>query len=229
MPRVSRLLSLADQNLLVLPSLLLCDFGNLEREIARLKTAGVQALHLDVMDGNFVPNLTYGLPIVSALRRLTDMPLDTHLMICRPERYVQAFVDAGADMVTVHAEATDKPQAVLEQIRDLGASAGLAFNPSTSLDVLKSCAKSCDLVLVMSVEAGFGGQAFDPSAVGRIREVRSIVGDKVVIEVDGGINEDTIDVCASAGAQWFVAGSAIFKQSDYGQALHGLTRLVTQH
>ena len=213
----------------IAPSLLSADFGFLAEEVKEITKAGADLIHLDVMDGNFVPNLTYGLPIVSALRRLTDMPLDTHLMICRPERYVQAFVDAGADMVTVPAEATDKPQAVLEQIRDLGASAGLAFNPSTSLDVLKSCAKSCDLVLVMSVEAGFGGQAFDPSAVGRIREVRSIVGDKVVIEVDGGINEDTIDVCASAGAQWFVAGSAIFKQSDYGQALHGLTRLVTQH
>jgi len=228
MSRAHRLSSLVDHAPVVLPSLLLCDFGNLEREVDRLEAAGARGLHLDVMDGNFVPNLTYGLPIVSALRRLTQMPLDTHLMIRRPQKYVEAFFDAGADVITIHAEATEEPAVILREIRERGAAAGIAFNPGTPLTVLETCRECCDLVLIMSVEAGFGGQPFDSAAVDKIRQARSIVGEDVVIEVDGGINEETINLCASAGAQLFVAGSAIFGESDYGNALDRLTRVAVQ-
>jgi len=228
MSRASCLSSLLDHAPVILPSLLLCDFGNLEREVGRLKEAGARALHLDVMDGNFVPNLTYGLPIVSALRQLTEMPLDTHLMIRQPEKYVQAFFDAGADVITIHAEATTDPAGVLRDIRRTGAAAGIAFNPGTPLSTLELCGGLCDLVLIMSVEAGFGGQQFDPVAPSRLRQARSIVGDTAVFEVDGGINENTIDACASAGAQLFVAGSAVFGQSDYCGALDRLARVAMQ-
>ena len=139
---------------IVLPSLLLCDFGNLEREVERLELAGVGGLHLDVMDGNFVPNFTYGMPIVAALRKLTDLTLDVHLMIDDPGRYVEDFYEAGADLVTIHIESTDQAAQVLQRIRNTGAAAGLAINPQTPLSRIQGCVELCDLVLVMSVEAG---------------------------------------------------------------------------
>ncbi len=207
----------------ILPSLLLCDFGNLEREVRRLEEAGVQALHLDVMDGHFVPNLTYGMPLVDAIRKLTNMTLDVHLMIERPERYVESFCQAGADIVTIHVESSNDPISVLEQIRRLGVGAGIALNPSTDMNCIDSCLQHSDLALVMSVEAGFGGQAFDPIAVERIRQIRSSMGDNLLVEVDGGINSTTIASCAEAGAELFVVGSAIFKQEVYGPIIADLT------
>lgn len=226
MTRSSCLSALVNNAPVVLPSLLLCDFGNLEREVRDLEEAGARALHLDVMDGNFVPNLTYGLPIVSALRQLTELTLDTHLMIRHPENYVQAFFDAGADVITIHVEATTNPVSTLENIRRTGAAAGIAINPGTPLSALQSCRELCDLVLIMSVEAGFGGQAFNPVALDRLRQIRGIVGETAILEVDGGINRDTINDCALAGAQLFVAGSAVFGQSNYGDALEQLTRIA---
>jgi ribulose-phosphate 3-epimerase len=212
----------------VLPSLLLCDFGNLEREVARLTAAGVRALHLDVMDGLFVPNLTYGLPIVEALRKLTDLPLDVHLMITEPERYLRQFVEAGSDVLTVHVEAVRAdPRMVLEQIRSLGAGAGLALNPDTPLSKLDGALDACDLVLVMSVPAGFGGQSFRPNAIERLRTLRQTVRPEVLLEVDGGINRETIRGCAEAGAQLFVVGSGIFRAASYREAIGELTRLGT--
>ena len=154
------IINLREASPAVLPSLLLCDFGNLEHEIERLEEAGVAALHLDVMDGVFVPNFTYGMTIVSALRKLTDLPLDVHLMMVHPEKYVEQFYEAGADIITVHAEATDDAPALLQQIRALGAAAGIAVNPDTPISEIKASLPHADLALVMSVHAGFGGQSF---------------------------------------------------------------------
>lgn len=217
---------LAQASPAVLPSLLLCDFGNLQREVERLEEAGAAALHLDVMDGLFVPNMTYGMPIVAALRRLTRLPLDVHLMIERPERYLREFRDAGADLLTIHVEATADPAAVLAAIRDMGLGAGLAVNPGTPLDGVEQCLEACDLALVMSVPAGFGGQPFDRAALDRVRRLRQLAGDRLLLEMDGGINDATIADCAAAGAQLFVVGSGIFRASDYGEALRRLTALA---
>jgi ribulose-phosphate 3-epimerase len=212
----------------VLPSLLLCDFGNLEREIARLEEAGVRALHLDVMDGHFVPNFTYGFTIVQAVRRLTNLPLDVHLMIEHPERHLERFVDAGADSLSIHIEAVGpEALAAIEQIHDLGASAGVAFNPGTPLEQLDPVLDQCDVVLVMSVEAGFGGQAFLPGAVDRLRTLSQHPRRQFALQVDGGINDSTIGRCAEAGAELFVVGSAIFQHDDYGPRVQRLTQLAS--
>lgn len=210
----------------VLPSLLLCDFGNLEREIRRLEEAGIQGLHLDVMDGQFVPNLTYGMPIVAACRRLTDLPIDVHLMIADPARYVAQFYEAGADILTIHVEAARDPRPVLEEIHHLGAGAGIALNPETPLSDVTPFLELADLVLVMSVQAGFGGQKFNEVALEKLRQVRELTRPDVLLEVDGGVNEQTITRCAAAGAQLFVVGSAIFGRPDYAAAIGGLTGLA---
>jgi ribulose-phosphate 3-epimerase len=210
----------------VLPSLLQCDFGNLEREVRNLEAAGVSALHLDVMDGNFVPNLTYGMPIVAAIRRLTDLPLDVHLMIREPQAYVRQFREAGADTLTFHIEAVPEPRDLLAEIRSLGAGSGIALNPSTPLASIAECLDLCDLVLVMSVHAGFGGQTFHENALERLRWVREQAGPGVLLEVDGGVNENTISRCAAAGAQLFVVGSAIFGRPRYDAAVRELTALA---
>jgi len=210
----------------VLPSLLLCDFGNLEREIRQLEAAGVRGLHLDGMDGHFVPNLTYGMPFVAALRKLTDLPLDVHLMISNPQQYVNQFVDAGADLLTIHAEAVDDPRPVLEEIRSLGVGAGLAINPPTSVASIEAALPLCDLVLAMSVMPGFGGQTFDEIALTKLADLRTKVSENVLLEVDGGVNSDTIAACGAAGAQLLVVGSAIFRTSDYSESVANLTRLA---
>ena len=210
----------------ILPSLLLCDFGNLEREVRRLEDAGVPALHLDVMDGNFVPNLSYGMPIVAALRRLTHLPLDVHLMIDRPERFVDEFHAAGADIITVHVEATPDPVGLLRRLRTLDVGVGIALNPATPLQQIEPCLELCDLALVMSVPAGFGGQAFQPVALEKLRRLAELTAGRVLLEVDGGVNGATIQACAQAGARVFVVGSAIFRTPDYGQAVRDLTSLA---
>ncbi len=206
----------------VLPSLLLCDFGNLEREVRRLEEAGVLGLHLDVMDGHFVPNLTYGMPVVAALRKLTPLPLDVHLMISNPSRYVSQFVDAGADVLTIHAEVDEPLDVTLETIRSEGLGAGLAINPSTSIKVVKELLPLCDLVLIMSVNAGFGGQSFNPVALEKLRLMKDAVSPGTLLEVDGGINLSTIRGCRQAGANMFVVGSALFSQANYQAALQQL-------
>jgi ribulose-phosphate 3-epimerase len=212
-----------------LPSLLLCDFGNLADEVRRLEAAGARAMHLDVMDGHFVPNLTYGMTIVEAVRRVTDLPVDAHLMISDPARYVDAFVDAGADVVTIHAEAVDDPRRVLERIRERGAAASLAINPSTPLEAIAAALPECDMVLAMSVHPGFGAQEFDPAALDKLRALKQQHGDRLVLEVDGGVNADTIAACAAAGAQAMVVGAAIFRRHDatYAQSIAELTALAS--
>jgi ribulose-phosphate 3-epimerase len=207
----------------VLPSLLMCDFGNLEREIAALEEAGVEGLHLDVMDGHFVPNLTYGLPIVRAIRRVTDLLLDVHLMIENPQQYVDQFRDAGADSMTVHVEAAGDLVTTLRQIRASGAGVGLALNPSTPLAAIEPFLSDCDLLLVMSVMPGFGGQQFNPVALEKLRRLKATAGPDRVLQVDGGVDPQTAGPCGAAGADLLVAGSAIFRSENYVDAVTALT------
>jgi ribulose-phosphate 3-epimerase len=206
----------------VLPSLLLCDFGNLAAEVERLEEAGVSALHLDVMDGVFVPNFTYGMTIVAALKKLTEIPLDVHLMMVNPEKYIDAFCDAGADVLTIHAEAVDDPRPVLDAIRAKGILSGIAVNPATPVSAIADSLSYADLALVMSVNAGFGGQSFMDEVLTKLGEIRQLAGEDILLEMDGGINQDSIAKCTSAGAQLLVAGSAVFKQDDYRAAIEGL-------
>jgi ribulose-phosphate 3-epimerase len=179
------------------------------------------------MDGCLVPNLTFGLPILEALRKLTTLPLDVHLMIVEPQRYIEPFSAAGADCLTVHVEAVADPRPVLQQLRDLGVASGIALNPATDIHRLDGCLDLCDLVLVMSVPAGFGGQEFDEIALDKLRYVRSLVGPDVLLEVDGGVNTSTIRSCVLAGAELLVAGSAVFQHENYGTAMHVLRRVAT--
>lgn len=199
----------------------MCDFGDLAGELQQLRRAGVEVLHLDVMDGHFVPNLTYGMPIVEGLRRHTDMALDVHLMISDPLRYAQQFVNAGADVLTFHVEAVADPRAVAEQIRDLGVGVGIAANPETPIERLLGALPFCDLALVMSVNAGFGGQAFNPIALEKLRMLRNDFPE-LLLEIDGGIAKETIGLARQAGCDLFVVGSAIFGHSDYGLAIQEL-------
>ncbi len=216
---------LREEQAIILPSLLQCDFGNLEREIAQLEAAGIQAFHLDVMDGHFVPNLTYGMPIVEAVRKLTAKPIDVHLMISEPGQYIQQFVDAGADCLTIHAEIGAEVGPILEEIRSAGVGVGLAINPGTPLSKVEQELPLCDLLLMMSVNAGFGGQAFNPVALEKLETVKQ-THPHLLLEVDGGVSSETILSCYEAGASLFVVGSAIFGQSNYRQAISKLADAI---
>lgn len=206
----------------ILPSLLACDFAHLEHEVHQVEAADVPALHLDIMDGHFVPNLSIGVPIVEAVRRVTDLPLDVHLMISEPARYIEPFRKAGADTLTIHVEAVPDPRELLERIRGLGALAGLALNPPTPLSAIEASLPFCDLVLVMSVMPGFGGQKFDDEALAKLRELRDRPDVDALLEVDGGIGPGTIGPCAEAGAEMFVAGTAIFRTDNYADTMDRL-------
>ncbi len=211
---------------LVGPSLLACDFANLEQEVRRVEQAGAKILHLDIMDGHFVPNISFGIPILEAVRRVTDLPLDVHLMISEPDRYLKPFRKAGADMITFHVETVQNPRELLDEIHSLGAAAGVALNPPAPVDDVENCLDMCDLVLVMSVMAGFGGQEFMPVALEKLRRLRALTGPDVLLSVDGGINQDTIGPCAEAGANLFVAGSAVFSTDNYRRTIEELTSLA---
>lgn len=210
----------------VMPSMLMCDWGRLKEDVERLEAAGAHALHLDVMDGHFVPNLSYGLTLVEAFSQITRLPLEVHLMISNPGEYVERYFEAGAHGMTIHAEATTDPRPVLEKIRKLGAAAGLAINPPTPVDSIKNCLDLCDVVLVMSVMPGFGGQDFDPVALDKLQALRGQLADEVLLEIDGGVNEHTVPQAVSAGAQMLVIGSGIFKHRDYQAAIAELTSLA---
>lgn len=214
----------------VLPSMLLCDFGHLADEVRRLEAAGAQCLHLDVMDGHFVPNFTYGLPLVEAMRAATALPLDVHLMMSNPGQYLAEFHRAGADVLTIHIEAAADPVPLLAEIRRLGACAGLAINPPTPAESVARYLGDCDLLLAMSVMPGFGGQAFDPVALDKLRWLRAQAQRQGIAaplwEIDGGVNSATIADCTAAGAELLVAGSAVLKQPDYQAAMEGLRSLA---
>ena len=223
--RHRRYASLRAAGPVIVPSLLLCDFAHLADEVHKLEAAGVQALHLDVMDGHFVPNLSYGMLIVEAVRRVTSLPIETHLMISDPGQYAEQFFAAGADAITFHVEAVASPRPLLEKLRSLGAVAGLALKPETPVAGIRDLLDACDLALPMSVSPGFGGQEFEPEALGKLRELRALAPE-VLLEDDGGVGDDTIGECAQAGAQFFVVGSAIFHHSDYGQQIARLRSLA---
>ena len=204
----------------IAPSILSADFCALGEAVARVEAAGADQLHVDVMDGCFVPNLTIGPPVIESIRKRTRLPLDVHLMIVQPERYIETFVGAGADLVTVHVEACPHLNRVLNQIREAGAKAGAALNPSTPPDALQWVLDDLDLILVMSVNPGFGGQSFIPSSVAKVRQIKTLVGRRPVeISVDGGVNRDTAPPLARAGAGILVAGSAVFGAPDPAQAV----------
>jgi ribulose-phosphate 3-epimerase len=212
----------------IAPSILSADFAMLGADIARVESAGADQLHVDVMDGRFVPNITIGPPVVAAVRKRTRLPLDVHLMMVEPERYISEFVAAGADMVTIHLEACTHLQRALAQIRELGAKAGVALNPSTPASALEYVLDDLDLVLVMSVNPGFGGQSFIPSAHRKIREVRTLLGARPVeVSVDGGVKAGLAKSLAEDGASVLVAGSAIFGAADPGEALRAIRAAAT--
>ncbi len=209
----------------IAPSILAADFTRLGEEVARVQSAGVEFLHVDVMDGHFVPNITFGPPVLAALRRVTRVPLDVHLMIADPDRYIDAFVAAGAAIVTVHAEVTPHLNRTVRRIREQGAQAGVAINPSTPVHVLEEIVTDVDLVLVMSVNPGFTGQQFLPASVRKIEAVRHLISDRdghAVVEVDGGIDQSNVGLVAGAGASIVVAGASIFHAPDPAAAVQAL-------
>ena len=196
------------------PSILSADFCELGRQIEEIGNAGAQYVHIDVMDGVFVPSISFGMPIVSCVRPRTDLFLDVHMMVTKPERYVEEFVKCGADSVTIHVEACDCIEETLKKIRSLGAKAGLAINPGTPVAELLPYMDMVDMVLVMTVNPGFGGQAYIPECTDKIREVRAIIDERglnVNLEIDGGVNIDNLQMNLDAGANVIVAGSAVFK------------------
>ena len=208
---------------LVAPSILSCDFGRLADEVRAVDRAGADWIHVDVMDGRFVPNLTIGPLVVEAVRKATAKPLDVHLMIVEPERWIDAFADAGADGITVHEEASPHLQRTLSQIRARGKRAGVSLNPSTTEEHLRYVAGDLDLVLVMSVNPGFGGQKFLASQIEKVRRVRALLdaagNTQAIVEVDGGVSKDNAAALVAAGAGALVAGNAVFKAGDYAAAI----------
>ena len=211
------------RKIFISPSILTADFARLEQECKALEKCGADWIHCDVMDGNFVPNITFGMPVVKCIRKCVVLPLDVHLMIDRPERYIAQFAEAGANLITIHAEATDKVADCLKLIRAQGKKAGISIKPNTPVEVLKEYRSLFDMILIMSVEPGFGGQSFIESSVDKIRRARELFPD-VLIEVDGGINKHTASKVINAGVDVIVAGSAILNSTDRRSAIAELRK-----
>jgi ribulose-phosphate 3-epimerase len=206
----------------IVPSILSADFAKLADEIAEIESAGVKVVHLDVMDGHFVPNITIGPPVVAKLRKYSKLVFDCHLMISEPAKYAERFVEAGANHITFHIEATDKPEKLIDKLHELGCTAGICLNPETPVEAIEAVAPLCDMVLVMTVEPGFGAQEFMPEAAKKIVRVREIVGPEIRVEVDGGIDTETAPIVVSYGADTLVAGNAIFAKTDRIAAINAI-------
>jgi ribulose-phosphate 3-epimerase len=209
----------------IAPSILSADFGRLAAEVDAIEKGGADWVHVDVMDGRFVPNITIGPPVVRAVRKVTKLPLDCHLMIAEPEKYVDAFAEAGADVISVHVEASPHLHRTLGHIRALKKRAGVVLNPSTSEETIRYVLPMCDLVLVMSVNPGFGGQSFIADVLPKVRAIRRMIDDAklaVDLEIDGGVADSTVQACAEAGARVMVAGSAVFEHPPYDRAIERL-------
>lgn len=206
----------------IAPSILSADFARLADEIAVVESTGVKMVHLDVMDGHFVPNITIGPPVIAKLRKCSNLVFDAHLMISEPDRYAQAFVEAGANHITFHIEVAEKGEDLIDQIHALGATAGICLNPETPVEAIEKIAPLCDMVLVMTVHPGFGGQKFIPEAAKKVTRVREIVGPDIRIEVDGGIDPDTTPTVVSYGADTLVVGNAIFSKPDRVAAINAI-------
>lgn len=209
--------------IIVSPSILSADFANLERDIKAVENAGADWIHVDVMDGHFVPNITIGVPVVKSIRKITKLPLDVHLMIENPEKYVEPFVKAGADIITFHYEAAgEKSREILKMIKSFGVKAGISIKPKTSPDKIFNLLTTADMVLVMTVEPGFGGQSFMPDCAEKIPYIKKNSLQNMIIQVDGGINAETAKVCTRLGANSLVAGSYVYKSDDIKTAIDSL-------
>jgi len=215
----------------IAPSILSADFSRLKDEIHAVEAAGADWLHVDVMDGHFVPNLTIGPVVVESIRKVTKMPLDTHLMITDPDKYAPEFIKAGANWVSIHPETCRDPNATLRKIRALGAKASVAVNPDVPLEKVDGCFPDIDMILMMTVFPGFGGQPFIPDVLPKIEQVRKIIDERklaILVEADGGIKTDNIDRVFRAGAEVIVSGSGIFKTPNYAETIQQMRRAVAQ-
>ncbi|MCR5266676.1 MAG: ribulose-phosphate 3-epimerase [Cyanobacteria bacterium RUI128] len=213
------------KSVIISPSILSADFANLERDIRKVEDAGAEWLHIDVMDGHFVPNITIGVPVVKSIKKITGLTLDVHLMIEHPEKYIKSFVDAGADIVTVHYEAEgvkENPEKILKEIKALGVLAGLSIKPKTPKEVIEKFIGIADLILVMTVEPGFGGQQFIPECAEKLQYISSRQTDGQFLQVDGGINSETAKICVNNGVNSLVAGNYIFSSDNYAERINSL-------
>lgn len=213
----------------IAPSLLAANFANLEEDINKIKTGGAEYLHLDIMDGNYVPNISFGIPVIKKLRDVTDLIFDVHLMIDKPERYIKEFVQAGADIITVHQEATLHLHSTIQEIKSYGIKAGVSLNPATPIDLLQYVIKDIDLILIMSVNPGFGGQSFIPAMIQKIKDTRDLIdkhNPEIILEVDGGIKLDNVEEIVNAGSDLIVAGSDIFGASDIVERTREFNKLI---
>lgn len=216
---------MAGRTVRIAPSILSADFARLAEEVARVEDAGADWLHIDVMDGHFVPNLTVGPPIVEALRKVTTLPLDVHLMMTNPDAFIGEFAEAGADYLTVHVETCPHLHRTVQSIKERGVKAGVTLNPATPAGTLSEIVREADLILIMSVNPGFGGQKFIASSLHKIAEVRALIdrtGSRALLEVDGGVKSDNVQEILAAGAEVLVAGSAVFSTDDYAAAITAL-------